>query len=187
MTILDNYMFRPTLAIFRFFSTELKVLLYTFSAHVMGRSLHPGFVTQQCPDVEISPSRGCTIYRVIQKDGLNWTVNGASTHARQLVAVLPSSLLSLRVHLRELRSKLSCIHLTFSPDTRGRPELLPLHRQPVCSNWWFQRQTLFLVGGWILKRRQNSRCTAVGDANAKNLVQHSSHFVLNWRYCMAVR
>jgi len=26
-------------------------------------------------------------YRVIQKDGLNWTVNGASTHARQLVAV----------------------------------------------------------------------------------------------------
>jgi len=27
------------------------------------------------------------IYRVIQKDGLNWTVNGASTHARQLVAV----------------------------------------------------------------------------------------------------
>ena len=29
----------------------------------------------------------CTKYRVIQKDGLNWTVNGASTHARQLVAV----------------------------------------------------------------------------------------------------
>jgi len=26
-------------------------------------------------------------YRVIQKDRLNWTVNGASTHARQLVAV----------------------------------------------------------------------------------------------------
>ena len=27
------------------------------------------------------------IYRVIKKDGLNWTVNGASTHARQLVAL----------------------------------------------------------------------------------------------------
>ena len=27
------------------------------------------------------------IYIVIQKDGLNWTVNGTSTHARQLVAV----------------------------------------------------------------------------------------------------
>jgi len=26
-------------------------------------------------------------YRVVQKDGLNGTVNGASTHARQLVAV----------------------------------------------------------------------------------------------------
>ena len=28
-------------------------------------------------------------YRVIQKDRLNWRVNGASTHARQLVAVFP--------------------------------------------------------------------------------------------------
>ena len=27
------------------------------------------------------------IYRVIKKDGINWRVNGASTHARQLVAV----------------------------------------------------------------------------------------------------
>jgi len=27
------------------------------------------------------------MYRVIQKDGLNWTVNGTSSHARQLVAV----------------------------------------------------------------------------------------------------
>jgi len=27
------------------------------------------------------------IYRMIKKDGLNWTVNGASTHASQLVAV----------------------------------------------------------------------------------------------------
>jgi len=29
----------------------------------------------------------CAKYRVIQKDGLNWRVNGASTHARQLIAV----------------------------------------------------------------------------------------------------
>jgi len=28
-----------------------------------------------------------------------------------------------------------------------RPELLPLHRQPIYSNWWFQRQMFFLVGG----------------------------------------
>jgi len=31
---------------------------------------------------------GLLIYRMIQKDGLNWKINGASTHARQLVAVL---------------------------------------------------------------------------------------------------
>jgi len=30
MTILDNYMFRPLLAIFMLSSRELKVLLYTF-------------------------------------------------------------------------------------------------------------------------------------------------------------
>jgi len=32
------------LAIFRLSSTELKVLLYILRAHVMERSLHPGFV-----------------------------------------------------------------------------------------------------------------------------------------------
>ena len=43
---------------------------------------------------------------------------------------IPSSLLALRVDFRGLRSKLSSIRLTFSSDTRDRPELLPLHRQP---------------------------------------------------------
>ena len=80
---------------------------------------------------------------------------------------IPSSLLALRVDLRGLRSKLSWIRLTFS-DTRRRPELLPLHRQPVCSNWWFQRQIISLVGGWMLKRRWNARCTAVADSVLMN-------------------
>jgi len=46
MTILDNYMFRPLLAIFRLSSRELKVLLlvYTLSAHVVQRSLHTGLI-----------------------------------------------------------------------------------------------------------------------------------------------
>ena len=36
--------------------------------------------------------RKCSVmHRVIQRDGLSWTVNGASTHARQLVAVLQFS------------------------------------------------------------------------------------------------
>ena len=88
-----------------------------------------------------------------------------SINTRQTVCcAIPSSLLALPVDLRGLRSKLSWIRLTFSSDTRGRPELLPLHRQPVCSNWWFQRQMLFLIGGWMLKRRRNARCTAVADS-----------------------
>jgi len=40
MTILDNYMFRPILAIFRLSSRELKVLLYILCAHVMERTLN---------------------------------------------------------------------------------------------------------------------------------------------------
>ena len=81
---------------------------------------------------------------------------------------IPSSLLALRVDLRGLCSKLSWIRLTFSSDTRGRPELLPLHRHPICSNWWFQRQMLFLVGGWMLKRRRNAQCIAVADSVLMN-------------------
>ena len=36
MTILDNYMFRPLLAIFRLSSKELKVLLYRRHMYIMG-------------------------------------------------------------------------------------------------------------------------------------------------------
>ena len=43
MTILDNYMFRPLLAIFRLSSRELKVLLDTMCARDGGIS-NPGFV-----------------------------------------------------------------------------------------------------------------------------------------------
>jgi len=44
MAILDNYMFRPLLVIFRLSSRELKVLLYTLWAHVVQRSLHMGLI-----------------------------------------------------------------------------------------------------------------------------------------------
>jgi len=44
MAILENYMFRPLLAIFRLSSRELKVLQYKFSAHVVQRSLHKGLI-----------------------------------------------------------------------------------------------------------------------------------------------
>jgi hypothetical protein len=67
-----------------------------------------------------------------------------------------------------LQRKLSSIHLTFFSDTRDSSGLLPLQRQPVCWNWWFQRQMLFLIGGAMLKRRRNARCTAVADSNLMN-------------------
>jgi len=90
-------------------------------------------------------------------------------NARQTVGCgIPSSLLALQVDLHVLRWKLSWIRLTFSSNTRCRPDLLPLHRQPICSNWWFQRQMLFLVGGWMLKRRRNARCTAVAASFLMN-------------------
>jgi len=44
MAILDNYMFRPVLAIFRLSSRELKVLLCTLCVHVVQRSLHTGLI-----------------------------------------------------------------------------------------------------------------------------------------------
>ena len=45
MAILDNYMFRPLLAVFTLSSRELKVLLYTLSTHVVQRSLRTGLDT----------------------------------------------------------------------------------------------------------------------------------------------
>jgi hypothetical protein len=85
-----------------------------------------------------------------------------------LTHVVGRSICPLRVDLRGLRSKLSWIRLTFSSNTHGRPEHLPLHRQTICSNWWFQWQMFFLVGGWTLKRRRNARCTAVANSVLMN-------------------
>ena len=107
------------------------------------------------------------IYSVIQKDGLNFIslyFKIRTSDKYDVNYIWFQVLCSLYgVDLRGLRSKISWIRLTLPSDTRGRPELLPLHRQLICSNWWFQRQMLFLVGGWMLKRRRNARCAAVAD------------------------
>jgi len=100
-------------------------------------------------------------YGVIKKYGLNWRVNGATTQARQLVTIFQVLCQLYQLTCVGYAQKFSWIRLTFSSDTRGRPELLPLHRQPICSNCWFQRQMHFLVGGWMLKRIRNACCTAV--------------------------
>jgi len=141
------------------------------------------------------PTRGCWTTRgktkyvgLIQGDSKRWTQLDSKwrLNTRQTVGcVIPSSLLAYGLTCVGY-AELSSIRLTFSSDTRGRPELLPLHRQPICSNWWFQRQVLFLVGGWMLKRRRNARCTAVAQSvlmnsrTQKNLVLHSCHFALTW-------
>jgi len=99
---------------------------------------------------------------VIQRDGLSWKVKSSSTHARHLVAVF-QVLCSLYVSTCLGYFQISWIRLTFSSDTGGRPELCLYTDSQICSNWWFQRQMPFLVGGWMLKRRRNARCTAVAD------------------------
>jgi len=104
---------------------------------------------------------------ILQGDSKRWTQLNSKRRLNTCQTVgfgIPSSLLALRVDLRGLHSKLSWIRLTFSSDTRGWPELLPLQRQPICSNWWVQRQMLILAGGWMLKRRWNACCTAVTDS-----------------------
>jgi len=60
-------------------------------------SLFFGFLTVFCETVKLSMWQSVrwrskhiglhALYRVIKKNGVNWTVNGASTHARQLFAV----------------------------------------------------------------------------------------------------
>ena len=57
MAILDNYMFRPLLGIFRLSSRELKVPLYTLCAHVVQRSVHTY--------VQISAPRARSMYEYI--------------------------------------------------------------------------------------------------------------------------
>ena len=68
---------------------------------------------------------------------------------------------------------------------------LPLHRQPICSNWLFQRQMLFLVWGWMLKRRRNARCTAVADSvlinsRTQKIFCCTVAILPNWRCCTSV-
>ena len=115
-------------------------------------------------------------------------------NTRQTVGCgIPRSLLALRVDLRGLRSKLSWIRLTFSSDTRGRPELLPLHRQPnllklvIPSTNALNRWRLNVETKTKRMLHSSSRLSFNELTNAKNLVLHSSHFALNWRCCTAVR
>jgi hypothetical protein len=114
--------------------------------------------------------------------GLAWRVNDCG---------IQISLLALRVDLRGIRSKPFWIRLVLLWRTRS-DGTFSFTQTSFLLKLWFQRQMLFLFGGWMLNRGRNARCTAVAHsvfnelkiAN-KNLL-HSSHFALNWRCCRAV-
>ena len=134
-------------------------------------------------------------YILLQGDSKRWTQlkSKRRLNTRQTVGCgISSSLLALQVDLRGLRSKLSWVRLTFSSDTRGRPELLPLSRQTICSNWWFQRQMLSSldVECWSEDKTHAARQLATQFKKPRtqnNLTLHSSHFALNWRCRTDVR
>jgi len=108
--------------------------------------------------------RAFTWYRVIKKDGLNWTVNGASTHARQLVAVF-QVLCSLY--------GLTCMgYAQNSLEFVSRSPLIHVVGWSFClyTDSLFAQtgdssdKMLFLVGGWMLKQRRNACCTTIVDS-----------------------
>ena len=107
-------------------------------------------------------------YRVIQKDRLIWTVNDASTHARQLVAVFQvfCSLYGLTC-LGYAQNSLEFV--SSSPLIHSVGRSFCLYTESLFTQIGdFQRQMVFLVGGWMLKRRRNARCTTVGDSVLMN-------------------
>ena len=61
-----------------------------------------------------------------------------------------------------------CNSVSWEKNGYYEAQIFCVHRQPLCSNWWFQRRMLFLVVGWMLKRRRNARCTAVADSVLMN-------------------
>ena len=148
-------------------------------------------------------------YSVIQKYGLNfvslyfkirtsdkydmaWTVNGASKHARQLVAVF-QVLCSLY--------RLTCVaYAQNSLEIISRSPLIHAVGRSFC----LYTDSLFAQVGdskekcssslevecWKEEEMHRARqsATQINElTNAENLVLHSSHFALNWRCCTAVR
>ena len=136
------------------------------------------------------------IYRVIQKDGLSWRVNGASTHARQLVAVF-----------QVLCSLYGLTCMGYAQNSLEFISRSPLMHE-VGWSFCLYTDSLFVEIGdsndkcssslevecWRLnvetktkRTLHSSRLLSFNElTNAKNLVLHSSHFALNWRCCTAV-
>ena len=76
---------------------------------------------------------------------------------------MSNSMLALATELRVLRRNASRTLSMFSSDTRGRPELFPLHKHPVSENCRYHLVMLFLHGASFLNRARSSRCTVITD------------------------
>jgi len=72
-----------------------------------------------------------------------------------------NSRIALAADLRGLRWNVSHTLSMLSPDTRGRPGLLSLHKHPVSTNCRYHLVMLFLCGAFLLNRARNSRRTVI--------------------------
>ena len=96
--------------------------------------------------------------------GMAWTVNGASTRARHMVAVF-QALCSLY--------GLTCVgYAQNSLEFISRSSLINVVDRSFCvytdslfAEIGDSNDMLFLVGGWMFKRRRNARCTVARMQN----------------------
>jgi len=130
------------------------------------------------------------VYRVIQKDGLNWRVNGASTH-------------TWRLRYSKFAARCTCWHAWATLKTFSNSSHVLLWCTWSAGAFAFT-QTAYLLKlvipttnalpRWRLNVETKTKRTLHSSrrlsfnelTNAKNLVLHSSQFVLNWRCCTAV-
>jgi hypothetical protein len=80
-----------------------------------------------------------------------------------VILCMPNFLHALATDLRGLRRNESLTLPVLSSDTRGRPRLLPLHKQSVSTNCRYHLVTLFLCGASLLNRARNSGCSVITD------------------------
>jgi hypothetical protein len=75
-------------------------------------------------------------------EGATWSAWQMTFHT-DIFGML-NSLLALATDFQELRWNAPHTLSMLSSDTRGRQGLLPLHKHPVSTNFWYHLVTLFL-------------------------------------------
>jgi len=131
---------------------------------------------------------------MIQKDGHIWTVNGASTHARQLVAVFKvlsplygfTSVGYAQTALELLNSSHVLLWNTRSAGTFTFTQTAYLLKLVIPTTNVLPRSRLN-VETKTKRTLHSSRPLSFNELTNANLVLHSSHFAPNWRCCTAVR